>query len=62
MGGNKSGVGVWRVEDGRQVARMQATEVWCLAVSEDDRWVAAGTLLGDVVVWDTQTGLFAQGG
>ena len=49
------GVRVWRVEDGTQVARMEAKDVRCLAVSKDGRWIAAGTCLGDVFVWDART-------
>lgn len=46
---------VWRVEDGEQVATVAADHVYCLAVSEDGRWLAAGTYLGDVLVWDVAT-------
>ena len=45
----------WRVKDGKQVARMEATAVVCLAVSKDGRWVAAGTLVGALFVWDAKT-------
>ena len=43
--GDKKGVGVWRVKDGKQVARMD-TGNWIssLAVSKDGKWIAAGTL------------------
>lgn len=37
-----NGVGVWRVEDEKQVARMEATDAWCLAVSKDGRWIQRG--------------------
>ena len=43
---------MWRVEDGKQVAALGADDVRCLAVSKDGRWIAAGTGLGDVFVWD----------
>jgi WD40 repeat protein len=46
---------VWRVEDGKQMATMEAQHVWCLAVSEDRRWIAAGTWNGKVFVWDAKT-------
>ena len=49
------GVRVWRVEDGKQIATMEAECVWCLAVSKDGRWIAAGTACGDVFVWDANT-------
>ena len=49
------GVQVWRVEDAKQIATMKARNVLCLAVSNDDRWIAAGTSSGDVIVWDTKT-------
>ena len=54
MSGGKEGVRVWRVEDGGQVASMQAGNVRCLAVSKDGKWIAAGTYK-EVVVWDAET-------
>ena len=53
--GNLHGVRVWRVKDGKQMATMETSLVWCLAVSQDGRWIAAGTSLGDVLVWDAKT-------
>jgi WD40 repeat protein len=52
-GGN--GVRVWRVEDGKQMATMEAEHVRCFAVSADGRWIAAGTNWGHVIVWDAKT-------
>ena len=46
---------MWQVEDGKQMARMEAECVWCLAVSKDGRWIAAGTGWGDMFVWDAKT-------
>ena len=34
---------------------MEATAVVCLAVSKDDKWIAAGTNWGDIFVWDAET-------
>jgi WD40 repeat protein len=48
-------VGVWRVEDGKQMATMAAWDARCLAVSRCGRWIAAGTLYGSVFVWDAKT-------
>ena len=45
---------MWGVEDGKQMATMEAKEVQCLAVSNDGRWIAAGTYDGDVYVWDAE--------
>ena len=50
----EGGVRVWRVEDGKQMATMEAKNVWCLAVSRDGRWIAVGTWDG-VFVWDAMT-------
>ena len=52
-----AGVQVWRLEGGRQMATVdsEAEDVLCLAVSNDGRWIAAGTMLGDVFVWDAKT-------
>ena len=55
LSGGDGGVRVWRVEDGTHVARMETRAVRCLAVSKDGRWIAAGTYLGDVFVWDAKT-------
>ena len=46
---------MWRVEDGKQLARMMARFVNCLAVSKDGRWIAAGTARREVSVWDART-------
>ena len=46
---------MWRVEDGKQVATMDARDVQCFAVSQDGRWIAAGTGHGDIIVWDAET-------
>ena len=55
-GGEEVRVRVWRVGDGRQMATMKSRGVsGCLAVSKDARWIAAGTLQGDVFVWDAKT-------
>ena len=48
--GGGEGLGVWRMEDGKQMATMAAAGVQCLAVSKDGRWIAAGTDLGEVFV------------
>jgi WD40 repeat protein len=48
-------VQVWRVEDGKQMATMEAEHVQCLALSKDGRWIAAGTFNGEVFVWDAKT-------
>ena len=56
LSGGQGRVQVWQVKDGTQVATMDPAEcVLCLAVSNDGRWIAAGTLLGDVLVWDAET-------
>ena len=49
------GVRVWRVKNGEEVARMEARNVRCLAGSKDGRWIAGGTLWGDLIIWDTTT-------
>ena len=55
LSGGDDGVRVWRVEDGKQVAMLEAKSVLCLAVSKNGKWIAAGTENGDVYVWDTET-------
>jgi len=52
---SRDGVRVQRVEDGKQMATMKAEQVVCLAVSNDRRWIAAGTFWGDMHVWDANT-------
>ena len=48
---------VWQVEEGKQmpVATMAERDVFCLVVSKDGRWIAAGTNKGDAIVWDAKT-------
>ena len=56
VSGGGGGVQVWRVEDGKRTATMETNgTVCCLAVSKDGRWIAAGTGLGEVLVWDIAT-------
>ena len=55
LSGSDEGVQVWGVEDGKQMATMEAKKVVCLAASKDGRWIAAGTQDGDVYVWDAET-------
>ena len=55
VSGGEDDVQVWGVEDGKQVATLEAEDVWCLAVSKDGRWIAAGTSEGEVIVWDAKT-------
>ena len=46
---------MWRVDDGKQMATVEADDVRRLAVSKDGRWIAAGTDRGNVFVWDAKT-------
>ncbi|KAF8129260.1 WD40-repeat-containing domain protein [Boletus edulis] len=55
VGGGSDGVHVWRVQDGKKMATMQAHGVKCVAVSKDGRWTAAGTYSGAVFLWDAKT-------
>ena len=55
LSGGEGGVQVWQVENGTQVARMEARGVVCLAASKDSRWIAAGTGWGELFVWDAKT-------
>ena len=55
LSGVDDGVRVWRVQDGKRMATMEAIGPWCLAVSKDGRWIAAGTFWGCVHVWDANT-------
>ena len=52
-----SAVRMWRVKDGTQMAKMEVRDddVYCLAVSKDERWVAAGTYADNAFVWDART-------
>ena len=53
--GHEKGVGVWRVKDGKQVARMETSwRVNSLAASKNGKWVAAGTER-EVFVWNAET-------
>ena len=53
--GDEKGVGMWRVNDGKQVAMMKTGyHVHSLAVSNNGKWIAAGTKL-EVLVWNAET-------
>ena len=54
-GGRDQNVQVWRVQDGRRVATIQAVGILCLAVSKNGKWMAGGTLWGEVFIWDAET-------
>ena len=54
VSGGTRGVQVWRVEDGKLLATMEAEQVQCVAFSKDGKWIAAGTFWGDVMVWDAK--------
>ena len=55
VGGGGHEVGVWRVEDGTQMATMATRDVCSLAASKDGRWIAAGTENGELIMWDAKT-------
>jgi WD40 repeat protein len=55
VGGGHDGLGVWRVEDGKQMATMAVGDVRCLTVSKDGKWIAGGTDDAHVFVWDATT-------
>jgi WD40 repeat protein len=55
IGGGGLEVGVWRVQDGKQVETIAAWDARCLAVSKDGSRIAAGTLCGFVFVWGANT-------
>ena len=46
---------MWRVDDWKELATIETEIVNCVAVSNDGNWIAAGTLWGDVIVWDAIT-------
>lgn len=46
------GVRVWRAEDGEPVASMDTRFLPCLAVSKDVKWIAGGTTMGEVFIWN----------
>ena len=53
-GGPGNGLGVWRVQDGKQMAMLAAKDVHCVAVSQDGKRIAAGTDSGEVFVWNAE--------
>lgn len=55
VSGHYRSVRVWRAEDGKEMGVMAAESVNCLTVSHDGRWIAAGTMRGEVIAWDTDT-------
>ena len=51
---NRKSIQVWRVKDGKQVATMPTESglIFCVAASNDGRWIAAGMYYGETLVWD----------
>ncbi|KAF8555612.1 hypothetical protein OG21DRAFT_1483751 [Imleria badia] len=45
---------VWRVKDAKQMATIKLPAIWALALSKDDRWIAAGTV-SELIVLDAKT-------
>ena len=54
-GGLHQNVQIWRVQDGQRVATIESKDVLCLAVSKNGKWIAGGTLSGEVFMWDAET-------
>ncbi|KAG9310464.1 hypothetical protein JVU11DRAFT_9607 [Chiua virens] len=54
VSGGPEEIHVWRLEDGQQVATL-AGDARCLAVSNDGRWIAAGTRRSGAHVWSAET-------
>ena len=55
VSGQEKEVRVWRVDNGKQVARMETRGwVWSLAASKNGKWIAAGTAK-EMLVWDAET-------
>ena len=55
VSGDRKKVQVWQVDDQKQLAKIQTGFVTCVAVSNDGKWIAAGTELDGVFVWDATT-------
>ena len=55
LSGGKKGVQVWRMNDGKQIARIAEPSVSRLVVSQDGRWIAASTWGSKIIVWDAKT-------
>ena len=55
VGGGAETVGVWQVEDGKQMATLDCHRVCSLAGSKDGRWIIAGTFDGERFLWDAKT-------
>ena len=55
VSGDEKGVGVWRVNDGKQIARMKTGDlVFSLAASKNGKWIAAGTRT-KLLVWNAES-------
>lgn len=55
VSGDEEAVRVWRVAGGMEVGSMGACDVRSIAISKDGRFIAGGTELGIVTVWDSDT-------
>ena len=55
VSGHEEEVQVWRVEDGKQMTRMETRHCVCsLAASKNGKWIAAGTER-EMLVWNAET-------
>lgn len=52
--GDKEAVRAWRLEDNQLIGTMKAKDVRSIAVSKDNRWIAAGKSWGETTVWDSR--------
>ena len=59
VSGDNEKVQVWRVDDWKQLATTETGMVNCVAVSNDGKWIAAGTYANGVFVWDAATFILA---
>lgn len=55
VSGGDRGVHVWQMEDGKETERMQTMNVWRFAISQDDKWIAAGTEYQELLLFDRET-------
>lgn len=59
VSGSGDGIKVWQPQTGKllySLPPVPASPVWTLAVSPDNRWFVSGDYLGNVSVWDLETG------
>ena len=53
LGGGNSGIRLWKLADGQEIAKQTSKELYAISISRDGKWAVCGTREG-ARVWDAE--------